>query len=288
MLPKSWEIHGKARLVIYIKKSLEYEQITDLEHPDIQSIWIRAGFKNTKKVYFSHLYREHTSTLGSSKAAQGRALERLLAQWEDAVQYGNSSNEVHIAGDMNLDCKGGRWLEPDYNLVALARMVLNCCNTSNFTQMVDTVTRVQFNSVKNKTVATCIDHVYSNAKHRISAVKVISCGTSDHDAIAYTRYSKEPHAPSKTIRKRSYKNFKREEYLKDVGKLDFTDVYSCLDVDDAAALLTSKLVDVLNSHAPWIVFQQRKHFVPWLTPETVKLMEERDKLKEKAKDLAMS
>ena len=189
---------------------------------------------------------------------------------------------VHIAGDMNLDCKGGRWLEPDYNLVALARMVLNCCNTSNYTQMVDTVTRVQFNSVKNKTVATCIDHVYSNAKHRISAVKVISCGTSDHDAIAYTRYSKEPHGPSKTIRKRSYKNFKREEYLKDVGNLDFSDVYSCLDVDDAAALLTSKLVDVLNSHAPWIVFQQRKHFVPWLTPETVKLMEERDK------DLAMS
>ena len=70
--------------------------------------------------------------------------------------------------------------------------------------------------------------------------------------------------------------------------MDFSDVYSCLDVDDAAALLTSKLVDVLNSHAPWIVFQQRKHFVPWLTPETVKLMEERDKLKEKAKDLAMS
>ena len=50
-------------MVIYVKKSLEYEQVLDLEHPDVQSIWIKAGFKGQKKVYFSHVYREHTSTL---------------------------------------------------------------------------------------------------------------------------------------------------------------------------------------------------------------------------------
>ena len=76
--------------------------------------------------------------------------------------------------------------------------------------------------------------------------------------------------------------------MKDVASIDFTDVYCCTDVDDAAALLTAKLVDVLNIHAPWIIFQQRKHFVPWLTPETIKLMEERDQYKDQAKALAMS
>ena len=290
LLPKSWEMYGKARLVVYIKKSLEFQQIFDLEKHDVQSIWVRAGFKNNKKVYFSHVYREHTCTLGNSMAAQRKFLENILTQWEDSVLYGNCStpNEVHISGDMNLDCLGGKWLESDYNLVALARMVLNCCNTTNLTQMVDKVTRVQFNSVMNKTVASCIDHVYSNAKHRISPVRVIPCGTSDHDAIAFTRYSKEPLPPSKTVRKRSYKKFKKEEYLKDIGNLDFTDVYSCLDVDDAVNLLTSKIVEVLNTHAPWIVFQHRKHFVPWLTPDTVKLMEERDRIKQEAKAMAIS
>ena len=76
--------------------------------------------------------------------------------------------------------------------------------------------------------------------------------------------------------------------MKDIADLDFTDVYCCLDVDDAAALLTVKLVDVLNVHAPWVVFQQRKHFVPWLTPETVKLMNQRDLYKEQAKVMASS
>ena len=68
--------------------------------------------------------------------------------------------------------------------------------------------------------------------------------------------------------------------------MDFSDVYSCLDVDDAATLLTQKLVNVLDRHAPWIVYHQRKHYAPWITSETLKLMKERDMVKEKAKELA--
>ena len=290
ILPKSWDSYGKARVVIYIKKSLYYDHLPDLEHPDVQTIWLRAGFKNCKKIYFSHQYREHTNTLGSSIAAQRTALGKMLAQWEDAIVHGNPSlpNEVHIAGDMNLDSMKGRWLEADYSLVSLARMVLDCCNSNNLSQMVDKVTRVQFNSVKKRTVTSCIDHIYCNTKHRISAVKVITCGASDHDAIMYTRYSKDPPPPARTIRKRSYKTFVEADYLRDISKIDFTDVYCCRDVDDAAALLTSKLVSVLNLHAPWIIFQQRKYFVPWITPETVQLMEERDRYKEQAIAMASS
>ena len=62
------------------------------------------------------------------------------------------------------------------------------------------------------------------------------------------------------------------DYLRDVSRMDFTDVYCCRDVDAAAELLTSKLVEVLDNHAPWIVFQQRKNFRPWITAETVELM----------------
>ena len=151
---------------------------------------------------------------------------------------------------MNLNSLNGPWLEADYSLVSLARMVMNCCNANNFTQMVDNITRVQYNSVSRRTVVSCIDHIYCNSKDRISAVRVITCGTSDHDTIAYTRFSKDPRPPARTIRKRSYKHFKEAEYLNDMSKLDFTDAYQCTEVDDAATLLTNMLVDVLNVHAP--------------------------------------
>ena len=89
LLPKSWSEHGKARIVMYVKKNLAYEHVEELENPDIQSIWIKAGFKNNKKVYYSHVYREHTSTLGSSMSSQRSALATMLGQWEDALAHGD-------------------------------------------------------------------------------------------------------------------------------------------------------------------------------------------------------
>ena len=51
LLPKSWNTEGKARLVVYVKKTLDYEQLFDIESEEVQSIWIRAGFKNSCKIY---------------------------------------------------------------------------------------------------------------------------------------------------------------------------------------------------------------------------------------------
>ena len=66
---------------------------------------------------------------------------------------------MNISGDMNLNTLGGRWLEPDYALVSLSRMVLDCCNANNFSQLVDKITRCQYNSVRNETDVSCIDHL---------------------------------------------------------------------------------------------------------------------------------
>ena len=105
--------------------------------------------------------------------------------------------------------------------------------------------------------------------------------------VSYCRYSKEPPTPAKTIRKRSYKEFLPEKYLEDLSKINWDDVLCCDDLDVATELFTRKIRYVLNVHAPWIIFQQRKHFCPWLTEETKQLMNQRDQLKQRAKDLAM-
>ena len=66
-------------------------------------------------------------------------------------------------------------------------------------------------------------------------------------------------------------------------KKDFTYVYTSVDVEEAASRLTEKLVEVLNKHAPWIIFQQRKNFSPWITGETLKLMKQWDKLRRRSR-----
>jgi len=52
LFPKSWIHHGFARVVVYIKNSLEYEQLECLEDTSVQSIWLKGSFKSGKKNLF--------------------------------------------------------------------------------------------------------------------------------------------------------------------------------------------------------------------------------------------
>ena len=78
-----------------------------------------------------------------------------------------------------------------------------------------------------------------------------------------------------------------ENYLEDLSKVNWDDVLSCEDLDTATDIFTMKLRNVLDIHAPWIIFQRRKSFCPWLTEGTRELMKQRDKFKQIAKELAM-
>ena len=110
-------------------------------------------------------------------------------------------------------------------------------------------------------------------------VTVKSCGASDHNLVGYTRYSRESKGPPKTIRKRSYKSFVIKDFLNDLQKVNWSNVYLTLDVDESTRTLTALFREVLDRHAPWVVFQQRKKFAPWITKETESLMKVRDNLK---------
>ena len=291
VFPRSWSTHGHARVVTYVKKTLQYEQLHDLQNSDVQSIWLRAGFHNSKKLYICHAYREHLSNMGGTLRQQRVMLERFLIQWGEALIYGSPNheeNEVHISGDINLDALNNRWLDPSYPLITLSNQIQSTCNSLGFSQLVTVPTRSQHNSVNNTTAISCIDHVYTNRKFRCSKVTVYPFGGSDHDILGYTRYSKVPPAPSRAIRKRSYKDFKNEEFLQDLRKVDWTEVYNVQDVDSATATFTQKFVDVLSSHAPWIVYQERKHYKPWVTEKTKDMIKARNDLKKKAVDLTKS
>ena len=79
IFPKSWASLGQARVIMYVKKTLEFEHVVELENEEVQSIWIKAGFKNGKKIYFCHGYREHTSSLGNSLRSHRSNLELFLS-----------------------------------------------------------------------------------------------------------------------------------------------------------------------------------------------------------------
>ena len=52
LLPKSWVSHDYARVVVYVKNSLNYERVHELEDEHLQTIWVKAGFQNSKSGFF--------------------------------------------------------------------------------------------------------------------------------------------------------------------------------------------------------------------------------------------
>ena len=141
LLPKSWESHGYARVVVYIKKSLKFERMDVLEDDHLQTIWIKCGFVNSKKGYFCHGYREQKSNLGESIGSQSQKLSLFLDQWEQAINLGNPEepNDIFILCDMNLDSYRDKWMDPRYRFYSLAQLVLNYCNANSVDQLVKTV-----------------------------------------------------------------------------------------------------------------------------------------------------
>ena len=119
-----------------MKKDFEFEQVHELENDEVQSVWLKGGYKKSKKIYYCHGYREHTTRLGNSISIQRQSLQVFLQQWEMAVEHGApvEPNEVHVSGDMNLDCLGGKWLDPDYDLLSLSKLFKNTCNSHNLFQ----------------------------------------------------------------------------------------------------------------------------------------------------------
>ena len=288
--PKSWDIHGYARVVLYYKNTFECPRVHELEDEHLQSIWVKFGFKNSKAGYYCHTYREHTSNLGNSLHAQREKLRLLVDQCETALNHGNPTeqNEVFILGDINLDSYKDRWLQRDYSLYSLAQIMQEFCNSNSVSQLVTDITRAQYNSVAQKTDLSCIDHIYTNCKYKCSAPTITNFGDSDHDIVGFVRLSKEPQESTRTIRKRSYKYFDTDQFLEDVSEEDWTEVLVCKDLDEAVATFTMKFKYVLNMHAPWVLFQQRKDYKPWITKETKELMSVRDEWKKKAVELSVN
>ena len=119
-------------------------------------------------------------------------------------------------------------------------------------------------------------------------VSIISFGNSDHELLSYTRFCKDPPEPPKTIVKRSFKNFSADAFLIDIESVDWLQIYLAQDVDLAVQIFTSMFLSVLDKHAPWVRFQRRKFFAPWITQETIGLIKERNMLKDEAIKASLS
>ena len=97
------------------------------------------------------------------------------------------------------------------------------------------------------------------------------------------KHSKEIVIKPEVVKKRSYKHFSADNFLREIKYTDFSPVLQTVDASTSAMKFSEIFTKVLDNHAPVKNFQTRKHYLPWLSEEIKELKEERNKLKEESK-----
>ena len=281
VFPDTWNHFGQARIVAYVSDDLIFRQKeTDMKYAELPNITLDIGLGKEKKTTLNLFYREWKSGISKedSQASQVRRLQSQIEYWETLY---TQNNDTLVMGDANLCAR--TWNNQDYDASkkVLADHLQEHLLEVSSSQLIQEFTRSE--NTASGLSRSCIDHVYSDSPLKCSTPAVVSAGDSDHLAIIFTKFTRELRLKPQTILKRNYKHFNEASFLEDIIESNLVEeVLNCNDIETAAETFGKLFRKVLDSHAPVKTFQIRKNYVPHLSDETLKLMEERDALQEEA------
>ena len=280
LLPQSWQAHGQARILLYVRDdiSLKVKPLTRSD-TDLPSVSCEIGVGREKKTRVNFFYREWTSGVSGlgDNGSQGERLKRQINHWKTLHTGGR---DTIILGDANLCAL--KWEEEDYNNKELALQVQEYLLETSSYQMIKEPTRVE--TVAGGGIsATCIDHCYTNVPEKIKSVQVMSTGNSDHLGIVVKKFTKFPVSKPQSVKKRNYKEFNVERFLTEIHNSGInTIVTGAKTIDAAAEAFENIFKHILNEHAPMKVFHMRKNYNPYVSEETKELILNRKALQEEA------
>ena len=278
ILPESWNQHGVARVVVFVKEDLQCK----IKHPSqptshLQSITLKLGYGRSKTHFFNFYYREWTNWVRGDRTHQEEDLDSLLDIWRECTE--NQSDFVAM-GDMNICAK--KMSDPNYVHAGLASKLSDFLLEENCSQLIDDYTRIR--KVGQEIQRSALDHVTINCPGKVSKPKIFGVGNSDHMGTMMTKTSREIRANPRSVKKRIYKNFDEESFRQDILHAKdaglFKPVLDCNDEDIANEIFVRVYTSILDRHAPLKVIHNRNNYVPYLNSELKSLMSERELLKE--------
>ena len=217
-------------------------------------------------------------TVGKIKVAVGCIYKSPLIPYsvfasihENLVSVTSRYEHVIIMGDMNIDL-----LKP--TLPGPKFFTSYVTEPFALTQVIDEPTRITSHS------NTLIDLMLTSTPENVKAHGVVDTpGISDH-CLTFMAYSiKKPKFKPKMLTRRDFRNFDSEKYKDDMSNAPWGNINAVDedDVDNKVTILENIHKDIIDRHAPLRTFRVTRPATPWLTDEIRKLMDERDRYKNK-------
>lgn len=246
-------------ICVYVQENVYSCRRSDLELPNIESIWIEVVTHNTKQL-IGTFYRPPNSD------------NTILSSIEDsiAVAFDTNIHNIMITGDFNLDMQKQ----------VSNKKIMDLCQHYNLDQLITEPTHY------TETSSSIIDLLLTSNKNG-----VLLSGVGEPLLEQNIRY----HCPIFSVLnfvKNTTPTYERHIYLYDKGdyktlsrELTETDWNSIKsnDIDIYAANITEKIIDLVNKHVPNKNIKVRNSDPPWLTNNIKRLMRKRKRLYDKYK-----
>ena len=282
VFPSSWVTNDKARIIVYVHDNIKAKiKVDDPEDSDLQHVLLEVGFGKSKTHFVDFYYREWKScvTGESSPAAQNKYLERLTNIWRRATAQ---DKDFLALGDTNICAK--KIDDPNYVHRDLAETFKDFLFEENCYQIIDDFTRIRM--VNNQVQRSSLDHITVNCIDKISKPEILGIGQSDHLGLLVVKKTRELRTCPRTVKKRIYKNFDKNEFLKDIKEAKdnglFDEMHATDDIEVAAKVFTDVFAEILDKHAPLKIIQNRSNYLPYISKELQNLMKHRNDLKKSA------
>ena len=148
-----------------------------------------------------------------------------------------SDSELYLLGGFNI---------------CLLRKTSNLCNTYLSTLMVFGLKQLITDATKVATLSSAlIDHILSNTSEKICQFGTISLGLSHHCMVFVARNVVKGQINShNTVKLKSLKRYRKEEFVNQLSALNWQDVLSSSDVSKAWDLFKDFFHSVLDVAAP--------------------------------------
>ena len=147
-----------------------------------------------------------------------------------------------------------------------------------FSQIVDKPTRI------TKTSSTLIDLMLTSNPENVKMHGVVDTpGISDH-CLTFMAYSlKKPKFKPKIVTKRDFGNFEENLFIKDMERAPWGNILAVddNDIDNKVTIFENIHREIIDRHAPFRTFRVTRPASPWLNEDIKKIMDNRDKYKNK-------
>lgn len=173
--------------------------------------------------------------------------------------------ELWLCGDLNINTR-------ERNSHG-SKGLFDICRVHSVKRLIDEITRPN----ENDNGGTCLDQFITNCDI-VSHSGVLNCMIADHYATFACRKKPRELKTTLSFTGRSYRNYDRDDMCEYLLDLDWNTFHQSNNPDTQWCFIYSALVEYLDIVCPIKTFTIKKESDPWVTTETIELINERQEL----------